>query len=203
MTIFSTTCWPVCIDHFQKYSLDGCTIYRATVAEIGRRHIVLQPLGRYWLAICWSVWFVGGYESAVCIRPVPSQAIHWRTTIQTFTQILQSPSSKFLDTYQTLGYLLFVLGCLLFVICPKICRDWAVLFSSLAILDPRVGHTMDVLSLFISVLCHSDWLFHGVLSMSRCCPSRPYMVFLACVHLTVFLALCFLQATSLFPHGVT
>jgi len=30
----------------------------------------------------------------------------------------------------------------------------AVLF--LAILDPRVGHTMDVLSPFIPVLCHSN-----------------------------------------------
>ena len=34
------------------------------------------------------------------------------------------------------------------------------LFCSSAVLDPRVGHTMDVLSPFISVLCHSDWLFH-------------------------------------------
>jgi len=34
-----------------------------------------------------------------------------------------------------------------------------VLFCSLAVLDPRVGHTMDVLSPFIPVLCHSDWLF--------------------------------------------
>ena len=31
-----------------------------------------------------------------------------------------------------------------------------ILFCSLAVLDPRVGHTMDVLSPFISVLCHSD-----------------------------------------------
>ena len=31
----------------------------------------------------------------------------------------------------------------------------AVLFCSLAVLDPRVGHAMDVLSPFISVLCHS------------------------------------------------
>jgi len=30
------------------------------------------------------------------------------------------------------------------------------LFCSLAVLNPRVGHTMDVLSPFISVLCHSD-----------------------------------------------
>jgi len=34
------------------------------------------------------------------------------------------------------------------------------LFCSLAVLNPRVGHTMDVLSSFISDLCHSDWLFH-------------------------------------------
>ena len=31
-----------------------------------------------------------------------------------------------------------------------------LLFCSLAVLDPRVGHTMDVLSRFIPVLCHSD-----------------------------------------------
>jgi len=36
-----------------------------------------------------------------------------------------------------------------------------LLFCSLAVLDPRVGHNMDVLSPFISVLCHSDWLFHA------------------------------------------
>ena len=29
-----------------------------------------------------------------------------------------------------------------------------VVFCSLAVLDPRVGHTMDVLSPFFSVLCH-------------------------------------------------
>jgi len=31
-----------------------------------------------------------------------------------------------------------------------------LLFCSLAVLDLRVGHTMDVLSPFIPVLCHSD-----------------------------------------------
>jgi len=30
------------------------------------------------------------------------------------------------------------------------------LFCSLAVLDPRVGHIVDVLSPFISALCHSD-----------------------------------------------
>jgi len=42
----------------------------------------------------------------------------------------------------------------------KFCRNHifeigkAVLFCFLAVLDPKVGHTMDVLSPFISVLCH-------------------------------------------------
>jgi len=31
-----------------------------------------------------------------------------------------------------------------------------VLFCSLAVFDSRVGHTMDILSPFISFLCHSD-----------------------------------------------
>ena len=51
---------------------------------------------------------------------------------------------------------------------------------SLAVLNPRVGHTMDVLSPFISVLCHSDWLFHGescprldVVHSGRAWPSSP------------------------------
>ena len=58
------------------------------------------------------------------------------------------------------------------------------LCCSSAVLDPRVGHTMNILSPFISVLCHSDWLFH-----SESCPSRLCVVFLACVHLALFLAL--------------
>ena len=37
-----------------------------------------------------------------------------------------------------------------------VCIIQLQLFSSLAVLDPRVGHTMDVPSPFISVLCHSD-----------------------------------------------
>jgi len=34
-----------------------------------------------------------------------------------------------------------------------------VLFCSLAVLDPTVAHTMDVLSPFVPVLCHSIYLF--------------------------------------------
>ena len=34
------------------------------------------------------------------------------------------------------------------------------LFCSLAVFDPRVGHTMDVPSPVFSVLCYFDWLFY-------------------------------------------
>jgi len=42
-----------------------------------------------------------------------------------------------------------------------------VRFCSLAVLDPWVGDTMDVLSPFIPVLCHSDCLFHGELMLEN------------------------------------
>ena len=49
---------------------------------------------------------------------------------------------------------------------------------------------MDVLSPF--VLCHSDWLFHGESCprLDVVHPCRPCVVFLAGVHLALFLALC-------------
>jgi len=79
------------------------------------------------------------------------------------------------------------------------------LFCSLAVLDPRVGHTMDVLSSFISVLCHSDWLFHGescpridVVHPGRTLWSSSPVCIWHC-----FLHYLFLQATPLFSHGVT
>ena len=77
-----------------------------------------------------------------------------------------------------------------------------VLFCSLAVLDPRVGHTMDVLSPFILVLCHSAWLFHGesctrldVVHSGRAWPSSPACTWHCSLHYI------FLQA--LFPHSVT
>jgi len=41
-----------------------------------------------------------------------------------------------------------------------------ILFCFLAVFDPRVGHTMDVLSPFVPVLCHFDSLTRRVLSTS-------------------------------------
>ena len=73
----------------------------------------------------------------------------------------------------------------------------SVLFSSLAVLDPRFGHTIYVISPFISILCHSDWLFPRVLSTTWCCLSRPCMVFLMCIHLALFFALFLSPGNSL------
>jgi len=70
-----------------------------------------------------------------------------------------------------------------------------VMFCSLAILDPRVGHTMDILSPLISILCHS--LPQRYLSTTWCCLSMPCVVFLACVHVALFLALFLSQGNSL------
>ena len=83
-------------------------------------------------------------------------------------------------------------------------RRPSVQFCSAAVLDPRVGHTMDVLSPFISVLCHSDWLCRGescpwidVVHPGRAWPSSPSCIWHCSLHYL------FLQATPLFPHGVT
>jgi len=64
----------------------------------------------------------------------------------------------------------------------------SVLF--LAALEHRVGHTMDVLFPFISVLCHSDWLFHGE-SCPRIDVVHPGHTWSSSppVHLALFLAL--------------
>ena len=62
---------------------------------------------------------------------------------------------------------------------------------------------MDVISPFISVLCHSDWLYHWltfpwrVLSTYWCCSSRLCVVFLTCVHLELFLASSLSSGNSL------
>ena len=78
-----------------------------------------------------------------------------------------------------------------------------VLFCSLAVFDARVGHSMDILSPFIPVLCHSDWLFHGescprldVVHPGRAWSSSPAYNWHCSLHYL------FLQATPLFPHVV-
>ena len=78
------------------------------------------------------------------------------------------------------------------------------LFCSWAILDPRVSHIMDILSPFISVLCHSDLIFHweycpriDVVHPGRAWSPSPACTWHCSLHYL------FLPATSLFPHGVT
>jgi len=75
------------------------------------------------------------------------------------------------------------------------------LFCSLPVLNPRIGHKIDVLSLFMSVLCRSDWLFCG-----ESCPRvdvvhsglfQAVHGFLTCVHLALFLTLSLSPGNSL------
>ena len=103
-----------------------------------------------------------------------------------------------LSSFQVRWYCCFCAVCLWF--CVLFCMK----LSSLAVVDPRVGHTMDALSQFIPVLCHSDWLFHGescprldVVLPSRAWSSSPACTWHCSLHYL------FLKATPLFPHGVT
>jgi len=49
----------------------------------------------------------------------------------------------------------------------------ALLFCSLAVLDPRVGHTMDVLSPFIPVLCQHKHVVCSFCAIAAAVPPRP------------------------------
>jgi len=81
------------------------------------------------------------------------------------------------------------------------------LFCSLAILDPTVGHTMDILpafSPFSFVLCHSERFFHtescprlGVVYPGHAWSSSPACTWYWSLHYL------FLQAIPLFPHDMT
>ena len=59
---------------------------------------------------------------------------------------------------------------------------------------PHHGRTF---SIYLCPLSFWLTLPHGVLSMSWCCPSRLCVVFLACMHLTLFLALSLSPGNSL------
>ena len=56
---------------------------------------------------------------------------------------------------------------------------------------PHHGRT---LSIYLCPLSFWLTLPRGVLSTSWCCPSRPCVVFLVCVHLSLFLALSFVSS---------
>jgi len=61
-----------------------------------------------------------------------------------------------------------------------------------------VGHTTDVLSPFISVLCHSNRFFHVLMLSIQAVRGLPRLRAPGIVPCIIFL-----QATPLFPHVVT
>ena len=76
-----------------------------------------------------------------------------------------SPVIKYVNVnIISLFHVSIILTVLLFTVAlASVSRPWPqnvghglTTFCSLVVLDPRVGHTMDVHSPFISVLCHSD-----------------------------------------------
>ena len=86
---------------------------------------------------------------------------------------------------------------------PRQSASCSVLFCSVAVFGPRVGHTMDVLSSFVH-LSLSFWLtLHGescprldVVHPGRALSSSPVCTWHCSLHYH------FLQATPLFPHAV-
>ena len=86
-----------------------------------------------------------------------------------------------------------------YVIPCVICLRAHGLFCSLAVLDPRVGHMMYVYTFSIYPCPLSFWLTlpRAVLSTSWCWPSRPCVVFLACMHLALCLAFSLSPGNSL------
>jgi len=94
--------------------------------------------------------------------------------------------------------------------CGKRSRMWAicsVLFCSLAVLDQRVDHTTDVLSPFIPVLSHSDWLFDGescprldIVHQGRAWPSSPaWVICSAVIFLHLYLMIFITPLTENLP----
>jgi len=78
------------------------------------------------------------------------------------------------------------------------CLPQILLFFSGPRLDPRVGHIMNVLSPFIPVLFHRESCPRlDVVYSSRAWSSSPACTWHCSLHYL------FLQATLLFPHGVT
>jgi len=63
--------------------------------------------------------------------------------------------------------------------------SWWWWWCSVKFVSRPLGHTTDVLSPFISVLCHSDWRFHGE-SCPRLdiCDTRSSMLCTSCLKLT-------------------
>jgi len=167
-------------DRINRYVVTSRTVHRAMTVDSSRRLVVTLS------ARCWpQCRTVRRHRVDFCRSStrvwVPSTACRRMCDISpspTSTPHPKSPSRTSAQVYLT-----------------------PFLFRSLAVLDPRVGCTIDALSPFIPVVCNSDWLFDGescprldVVHPGRAWPSSP-----ACTwHCS--LQYLFLQATALFTH---
>jgi len=132
-----------------------------------------------------KIWQSDGHES---VAPLLAHPVYtgwqWRNFVPYLCQLVFAAILwvKCLLTLLSLKYALVSQSVLLFLNHPR-SEGWLN------------GHTMDVFSSFISVILIDSSM--GVLSTCWCCPSRPCVIFLACVHLSLFLALPLSQGNSL------
>jgi len=92
---------------------------------------------------CWS--------SAVVLDPTLGRTVHVVSPV--ISVLCHSDRHVLMSSIQAVRESVCPLHALLF--CTDTVFRGSVLFCSLAVLDPTVGHTVYVVSPFISVLCHS------------------------------------------------
>ena len=135
------------------------------------------------------VYFLTSSDECLCTT--------WKNTNRRNCVLLCSDHSNAVDSRQCTVHERVTRSCYL-----SIC---SVLFFSSRRSEgwPHHGHDGRTFSIYLCPLLFWLTLPRGVLSTSWCCPSRPCVAFVACLHLALFLALSLSSGNSLFPHGVT
>jgi len=127
----------------------------------------------------------------------------WTCTLSTVTSPAVNEDSLWTDTTVLSSNRLASTVCWLAVkVC---CSDITLLAHNNTVLFTVFSHPLSdggplhgrSFSIYLCPLSFWLTLPWGVLSMYWCCPSRPCMVFLACVHLALFLALSLSPGNSL------
>ena len=136
--------------------------------------------------------FAGGYELALDVddfQPVPGGLHRCSHCLQySDKHLTETPSTVCTTDGHGLPYSTGQLHQ------PRHMMALSVTVSSRSEGWPHHGRTF---SIYLSPLTFLLTLPRGVLSNYRCCPSRPCVVFLACVHLALFLVLSLSPGNSL------
>ena len=123
------SCVAICHDTQSAYTSIGVYLTAARLRSVGNyAHIAHRT-----------------YAAIHCIDVAPTISL---TPLQLFIAMACRPLTPLLDKTPCIHAA--------YVRARSVTHARSILFRSLAVLDPRVGHTMDVLSPFIPVLRHSD-----------------------------------------------